>query len=86
VGRTTDSSDGWSGSVHLLTRPLLPALVRLLVCVVPWRGWCMFRTSNEVLSPLIYADVEVYLSEQLFKVAGTFCSMAQTKTESLDPQ
>jgi hypothetical protein len=58
-GRTSGSSDGWSGGVHLLARPLLPAPVRLLVHVAPWRGWCRFSTSDEVLGLLIYGDVEV---------------------------
>jgi hypothetical protein len=66
VGRTMGSSDGWSSGVYLLTRPLLPMPIRLLVCVAPWRGWSRFRTSDEVLGPLIYDDVEVCLSKQLF--------------------
>jgi hypothetical protein len=49
--------------VHLLARPLLPALVRLLVHVPSWRG---FRASDEVLGPLIRGDVDVRLPEQLF--------------------
>jgi hypothetical protein len=35
VGHTSGSSDGWSDGVDLLTRPLLPAPVKLLVCVAP---------------------------------------------------
>jgi hypothetical protein len=65
-GRTTDSSDGWPGGVHLLARPLLSAPDRLLVHVAPWRWWSRFRTSDEVLGPFIQGDVEVCLSEQLF--------------------
>jgi hypothetical protein len=66
VGCTAGSSDGWPGSVHLLAGPLLPALVRLLVCVSPWHGWRGFLASNEVLGPFIRSDVEVCLPEQLF--------------------
>jgi hypothetical protein len=35
--RTSGSSDEWSNGMDLLMRPLLPAPVRLLVRVVPWR-------------------------------------------------
>jgi hypothetical protein len=63
------SSDGWSGGVYLLTRPLLPVPVRLLVRVVPW---CRFHTSDEVLGPLIYGDVQVCLSKLLFGGGGRF--------------
>jgi hypothetical protein len=59
-------SDGWSGGVYLLMRPLLPAPIRLLVRVASWREWCRFCSSDEVLSSLVRGDVEVYLSEQLF--------------------
>jgi hypothetical protein len=58
--------------VYLLTRPLLPAPIRLLVRVAPWRGWCRFHTSDEVLGPLICGDVEVCLSKQLFGGGGRF--------------
>jgi hypothetical protein len=72
AGRTSSSSDGWSGRMYLLTRPLLLAPVRLLVCVVPWYRWCRFRTSDEVLGPLVSGEVEVYLSKQLFWVGRRF--------------
>jgi hypothetical protein len=49
--------------VHLLARPFLPALVRLLVHVPPWHK---FRAFDEVLGPLICGDVDVHLLEQLF--------------------
>jgi hypothetical protein len=52
--------------VHLLARPFLPALVRLLVHVSSWHGWREFHASDEVLGPLIHGDVDVRLSEQLF--------------------
>jgi hypothetical protein len=68
--------------VHLLARPILPSLVRLLVHVLPWRG---FRASDEVLGTLIRGDVDVHLSEQLFEGGWRFWSMAQMKAESLDP-
>jgi hypothetical protein len=66
TGRTSGSSDGWSGGVDLLTRPLLPEPVRLLVRVMSCRRWCRFRSSDEVLGPLVSGDVEVCLSKQLF--------------------
>jgi hypothetical protein len=67
VGCTTSSSGRWPGGVHLLARPLLPALVRLLVRIPPWRGWRGFRASDEVLGSLIHGDVDVCLPEQLFR-------------------
>jgi hypothetical protein len=63
---------GWSGGVDLLTRPLLPAPVRLLVRVALWRRWCRFRSSDEVLGPLVSGDVEVRLSKQLFRGGQRF--------------
>jgi hypothetical protein len=66
AGRTSGSSDGWSGGMYLLTRPLLPAHVRLLVRVATWCRWCRFHTFDEVLGPLVSGDVEVCLSKQLF--------------------
>jgi hypothetical protein len=69
AGCAAGSSDGWLGGVHLLARPLLPAHVRLLVHVAPWRG---FRASNEVLGMFIHGDVEVHLPEQLFGGDGCF--------------
>jgi hypothetical protein len=67
TGRTSGSSDGSSGGMYLLTRPLLPAPVRLLVRVAPWCRWCRFRTSDEVLGLLVSGDVEVCLSLKLFR-------------------
>jgi hypothetical protein len=57
--------DGWSSSVDLFTRPLLLALVGLLVCVMPWCRWSRLRSLDEVLSPFVGSDVEVRLPEQL---------------------
>jgi hypothetical protein len=54
------------GALNLLTGPLLPAPVQLLVRVAQWHGWCGFRASDEVLGPFIRVDVEVCLPEQLF--------------------
>jgi hypothetical protein len=72
AGRTTGSSDGWSSGVYLLTSPLLPVPIKLLVRVAPWRGRCRFRTSDEVLGTLVSGDVEVCLSKQLFGGGGRF--------------
>jgi hypothetical protein len=60
VGRTSGSSNGWPDDMYLLTRPLLPALARLLVRVA---SWCRFRTSDEVLGPLVSGDVKVCLTK-----------------------
>jgi hypothetical protein len=51
--------------VDLFTRPLLPALVGLLVRVTQWRRWSRLHSPDEVLSPFVGGDVEVRLPEQL---------------------
>jgi hypothetical protein len=56
---------GRSSGVDLFTRPLLPALVELLVQVASRRRWRRLRSSDEVLSSFIGGDVEVGLLEQL---------------------
>jgi uncharacterized membrane protein YecN with MAPEG domain len=48
-----------SGSVDLFARPLLPALVGLLVRVTSRCCRCGLYSSNEVQSSLIGGDVEV---------------------------
>jgi hypothetical protein len=55
-----------AGGVHLLARPFLPALVRLLVRIPSWHGWHGFHASDDILGPLICGDVDVSLPEQLF--------------------
>jgi hypothetical protein len=65
MGCPSGMRDGWSGSVNLVARPLLPTLVGLLVRVASWCRWCRLRSSDEVLSPFISGDVEVRLPEQL---------------------
>jgi hypothetical protein len=65
TGCPSGTRDGWSGGVNLVTRPLLPTFVGLLVRVASWCRWCRLRSSDEVLSPFIGGDVEVRLSEQL---------------------
>jgi hypothetical protein len=52
--------------MNFFARPLLPALVGLLVRVAPWRGWSRLRSSDEVLGTFIGGDVEVRFPEQLF--------------------
>jgi hypothetical protein len=64
--------DGWSGGMDFFVRPLLPALVGLLVHVAPWCGWSGLHSSNEVLGTLIGGDVEVRLPEQLFRSGRRF--------------
>jgi hypothetical protein len=66
AGCAAGPSGRWPGGVHLLTRPFLPALVRLLVHVPPRCRWRRFRASDEVPGSLICGDVDVCLLEQLF--------------------
>jgi hypothetical protein len=65
AGCPSGMRDGWSSGMDFFTRPLLPALVGLLVRVAPWCGWSGLRSSDEVLGTLIGGDVEVRLPEQL---------------------
>jgi hypothetical protein len=51
--------------MDLFTRPLLPALVSLLVCVMPWCRWSRLHSIDEVMSPFVGGDVEIRLPEQL---------------------
>ena len=55
----------WSNDMDFFVRPLLPALVGLLVCVTPWCRWNRLHSPDEVLSPFVGSDVEVHLPEQL---------------------
>jgi hypothetical protein len=60
------SRRGPSG-VHFVSWPLVLALVQLLV---PFLLWCLgrlLRVVDEVLGPFIGGDVDVCLSEQLFR-------------------
>jgi hypothetical protein len=66
TGCPSDTCDGWSGDMDLLTRPLFPMYVGLLVRVAPRCWWCRFCSPNEVLGPFVSGDVEVRFSEQLF--------------------
>jgi hypothetical protein len=72
---STRSSSGargrWSSSVYFFARPLLPAFVGLLVCIVSRCCWCRLRSSDEVLSSLVGSDVEVGFPEQLLR--GSRC-------------
>jgi hypothetical protein len=61
----------WSGGVHFLAGPLLPAFVGLLVRIASWCCWRRLRSSDEVLSSLVGGDVEVGFPEQLF--GGSRC-------------
>jgi hypothetical protein len=72
TGCPSGMSDGWSGGVDLLARPLLPTPVGLRVCVVPCCRWCRFRSSNENLGPLVSGNVELRLSKQLFRGGQRF--------------
>jgi hypothetical protein len=72
MGCTLGTRDGWSGGVDLFTGPLLPTLVRLLVCVASRCWWRRFRSPDEVLSPFVSGDVEVRFSKQLFEGGQCF--------------
>jgi hypothetical protein len=65
--RAAGLSSKWPSGMHLLTRPFLPALVRLLVHVPSWYEWRGFRVPDEVLGPLVRGDVDVCLLEQLLR-------------------
>jgi hypothetical protein len=67
----SSTSDGWSAGMDLLTRPLLPTPIGLLVHVASRCRWCRFRSPDEVLGLLINGDVEVRFSKQLF--GGGWC-------------
>jgi hypothetical protein len=54
-----------SGGVDLFTRPLLPALVELLVRVASRCRWCRLRSPDEVLSSFVGGNVEIGFPEQL---------------------
>jgi hypothetical protein len=54
---------GWSSGMDFFVRPLLLALVGLLVRVAPWCRWSGLRSSDEVLGTFIGSDVEVCLPE-----------------------
>jgi hypothetical protein len=66
TGCSSGTRDGWSGGMDLLTRPLLPTPVGLLVRVALRCRWCKFHPPNEVLGPFVRGDVEVRFSKQLF--------------------
>jgi hypothetical protein len=72
TGCPSGTSDGWSGSMDLLTRPLLPTPIGLRVRVAPRCRWCRFRSSDEILGPLVSGHVEVRLSKQLFRGGWRF--------------
>jgi hypothetical protein len=72
MGRSPGTRDGWSSGMDFFARPLLPALVGLLVRVAPWCGRSGLRSSDEVLGMFIGGDVEVCLPEQLFRSGRRF--------------
>jgi hypothetical protein len=61
MGCPSDTRDGRSSGMDFFTRPLLPALVGLLVRVTPWCRWSRLRSLDEVLGPFVGGDVEVRL-------------------------
>jgi hypothetical protein len=65
TGCPSGTRDGWSSVMDFFTRPLLPALVGLLVRVTPWFRWSKFCSPDEVLGPFVGGDVEVRLPEKL---------------------
>jgi hypothetical protein len=66
TGCPSGTRGGWSGSMDLLTRPLLPTLVGLLVRVTSRCWWCRFCSPDEVLGLFVSGDVEVRFLKQLF--------------------
>jgi hypothetical protein len=66
AGCPSSTRDGWSSGMDFFARPLLPALVGLLVRVAPWCGRSGLRSPDEVLGTFIGGDVEVRLPEQPF--------------------
>jgi hypothetical protein len=65
AGCPSGMRDRWSSGMDLFTRPLVPALVGLLVHVMPLCRWSRLHSPDEVLSPFIGGDVEICLPEQL---------------------
>jgi hypothetical protein len=63
TGCPLGTRDGWSSGMDFFARPLLSALVGLLVRVAPWRGRSRLRSSDEVMGTFIGSDVEVCLPE-----------------------
>jgi hypothetical protein len=85
MGCAAGSSCWWSGGVHFLSGPLLPAFVWLLVRV-PSRRWRYgLHASNEVLSLFICVDVDVRLPEQLFRGGGCFLKYSSDKNQIVGP-
>jgi hypothetical protein len=62
---SSGATGGRSGGVDLFTRPLLLALVGLLVRVASRCRWCRLRSPDEVLSSFVGGDVEIGFPEQL---------------------
>jgi hypothetical protein len=79
------TSDGWSGGVDLLTRPLLPTPIGLLVHIASGHRWCRFRSSDEVLGPLVSGDVEVCFSKQLFGGGRRFLQYGSDEGRVIGP-
>jgi hypothetical protein len=67
VGRPSGVRDRWSSGIDLFTRPLLPTLVGLLVCIMPRCRRSRLHPPDEVLSPFVGGDVEVRFPEQLLR-------------------
>jgi hypothetical protein len=65
------SSRGPSG-MHFISWPLIPALVWLLVSLLLQCLGCRVCVADAVLGLFISGDVDVYLPEQLFRVARAF--------------
>jgi hypothetical protein len=63
TGCPSGTCDGWFGIMDLLTRPLFPMSVGLLVCVTPRCRWRRFRSPDEVLGTFVRGDVEVRFSK-----------------------
>jgi hypothetical protein len=63
AGCSSGMRDGWSSGMDFFTRPLLPALVCLLVRITLWCRWSRLRSPDEVLGPFVGGDVDVRFPE-----------------------
>jgi hypothetical protein len=85
AGCAAGPSGRWPSGVHLLTGPLLPAPVRMLVRIPSWHGWHGFRAHDEVLGPFIRGDVDVCLPKQLFGGGWCFLEYGSDKGRVVGP-
>jgi hypothetical protein len=71
--------------MHFLPRPLVPALVLLLVYVFLRRWGCRICVPDEVLGSLMSGDVDVHLPEHLFLGGGCLLEDSPDKSRVIGP-